>query len=150
MPSYVKIQTSCEPIAAFRPAGSGAGGARWRTRSEGQEVESAFGSLIVSNSVASGRQQIGKHRSRDISDQGIDQPGEYGRNVAAQPDRFDLHVCAAIRLFDPPVIVQTPHVKYPWSLPTGSSCSFGLSGFSTSAILVEWEWLSAREGPDIA
>jgi hypothetical protein len=38
---------------------------------------------------------------------------------------------------------------YPWSFPTGSSRSFGLSGFSTSAIRVEYDWLRARVGPDI-
>ncbi len=47
-------------------------------------------------------EQARKSSTRDASQQWVYQPADNGGHRAAQPDRFDLHVNAAIFLFEPP------------------------------------------------
>src|SRR5262249_48538817 len=66
--------------------------------------------LPANDSLSSSGQKARKHRTRNISDQGIDQPGEYCGNGSTQPDGFNLDICTAILLFNMPIVVQTPQV----------------------------------------
>src|SRR5215472_16421688 len=66
--------------------------------------------LPVSDSLSSSSQQARKHRTGNTSDQRIDEPGEEIGNAATKSSGFNLDICAALHLFNAPVIVQTPQV----------------------------------------
>jgi hypothetical protein len=86
--------------------------------------------------------RLEKSSTRDASQQWVYQPADNGGHRAAQPDRFDLHVNAAIFLFEPPTgsggwrLMQRKCVESPTILLTAYGASTWLAPRIDSGLVV--------------